>query len=87
MQNPFAGRKAVLATMHKKKQVITPLFKKALHALELTGAEIAIAGEGSFGPDPNFTLIGSNFEIVLLMDRKLRLEVIGKHITNQLILW
>jgi hypothetical protein len=51
--------------------------KKALSALETTGADIAIASEGSFSPHPNFPHSISNLELVLLLDIKNNIEVRG----------
>ncbi|CAN5510883.1 hypothetical protein BH10BAC4_BH10BAC4_23470 [soil metagenome] len=44
--------------------------KKCLRAMELTGADLAIASEGSFGAHPNFFFVPADDEIILLMDQK-----------------
>ncbi|MEA5570937.1 DUF6671 family protein [Calothrix sp. UHCC 0171] len=114
-QSLFTNRQAILATMHKKEQVIAPIFKqelgmeviipedfntdifgtfsreikrvgtqieaarfKAEKALEITGAKIAIASEGSFAPHPHLPYISSNKEIVILIDKEQDLEIIGE---------
>ncbi|MBE9113662.1 hypothetical protein IQ273_30265 [Nodosilinea sp. LEGE 07298] len=118
MANPrdwFAGRVAVLATMHRKEQAIAPLLEahlgvtvtvppafdtdgfgtftgevkrpanqlttarlKAAAALRQTGATLAIASEGSFGPHPQIPFVACDREIVLLCDRQHQLELVGE---------
>ncbi len=53
---------------------------KALAALELTGAELALASEGSFGTHPDFPFAPCDTELVLLLDRQSGLEIIGGHV-------
>jgi hypothetical protein len=52
---------------------------KALAAMELTGCDLGIASEGSFGADPQLPFIQSNLELVLLVDRKNNIEIRGHH--------
>jgi len=52
---------------------------KAHTALALTGLDLAIASEGSFGVDPQIPFIQSNLELVLLIDTKNNLEIRGHH--------
>lgn len=52
---------------------------KARAAMAITGADIGIASEGSFGPDPTFPLITTNLEIVVLIDASQGSEVVGQH--------
>ena len=51
--------------------------KKAIEAMKYTGVDIAIASEGSFGPDPALPFVSSNLELVLLVDKKHGIEVRG----------
>ena len=51
--------------------------KKAKAALEKTGADIAIASEGSFSPHPTFPFVSSNLELLLLIDKESGVEVRG----------
>jgi hypothetical protein len=51
---------------------------KAEKALEITGETIAIASEGSFGPHPSFPYIYANREIIVFLDHKNDLEIIGE---------
>lgn len=56
--------------------------KKAQAALEHTGADLALASEGSFGEHPTLPFLPSNLELVLLVDRKHTLEIVGHHRTS-----
>lgn len=56
--------------------------KKTLAAMELTGLDIGIASEGSFGVDPAMPLLTNNLELVLLIDRRHNLEIVGHHRTR-----
>ncbi|NJM89695.1 MAG: hypothetical protein HC847_23640 [Hydrococcus sp. RU_2_2] len=56
---------------------------KAQKVLELTGATMAIASEGSFYPHPAFPLISCDREIVLLLDKDNNLEIIGQEISTE----
>jgi hypothetical protein len=51
---------------------------KAIAALEQTGAAIALASEGSFGPHPTLPFAAVNYELVLLLDRASGLELVGE---------
>ena len=114
----FKERTAVVATKHKKEQVIAPLLEqhlglklivpenldtdlfgtftrdiprkgtmleaaraKAEEGMRLTGVDIGIASEGSFGPHPALSFIPSNTEIVVLLDKQHDLEIIGSSVT------
>jgi hypothetical protein len=54
---------------------------KALAALELSGETLAIASEGSFGPHPAILFVAANEELVMLIDTKHELEIVGRHLT------
>lgn len=110
----FNGRKAVIATMHKKEEVIAPILErelgistvvptnfntdsfgtftnevkrtgdqleaakvKAEKAMDLTGLQIGISSEGSFGPHPIIPFISFNRELILFIDKKQQLEITG----------
>jgi len=116
----FAGRIAVIATMHKKEAAIAPILEselgvqcivpnnfntdtfgtftrdiarpadqiatarlKAKKALEITGATIASASEGSFAPHPDLPFIASNREIVVFIDTVNQLEIVGQEISTE----
>lgn len=110
----FKNKRVVIATMHKKENIIRPLLKKMLGvdayvpehfntdvfgtftrevkrtgdqleaakakaraALKITGADIAIASEGSFSAHPLFPQVTSNLEVVVLLDPKNAIEIVG----------
>jgi Zn finger protein HypA/HybF involved in hydrogenase expression len=118
--NPFANRIAVLASMHRKEQVIAPILERSLgltlqvpedfdtdrfgtftrdiarvgtqqavarrkaeQVLAQTGATLALASEGSFGPHPTFPYLACNRELVLLLDQEHELEIIGTASSTQ----
>lgn len=51
---------------------------KCEEAMKISGADLAIASEGSFGAHPYIFFSSANEEIVLLIDKKNNLEVVGK---------
>jgi hypothetical protein len=55
---------------------------KAQAALTLTGYDLAIASEGSFSAHPSLPFVMSNLEIILLIDAKNQLEIIGNYRSN-----
>ena len=55
---------------------------KALAGIQETGARIGIASEGSFGPHPSIPFVTADRELVVLIDTKTGLEVVGEHITT-----
>jgi len=116
----FADRIVVIATMHKKEQVILPILErelavkaivpsdfdsdkfgtftreikrlgtqieaakiKAEQALNITGETLAIASEGTFSPHPFVPYLSCNREIVLLLDKKHEIEIIGEEFSTE----
>jgi hypothetical protein len=57
---------------------------KALAAMNHTGLDLAIASEGSFGNHPTIPFVPSNLELVLLLDAKNNLEIVGHHRTHNI---
>lgn len=55
--------------------------RKALSAMEVTGLDIGVASEGTFGDHPSIPFIKSNYEIVILIDKKNDIEVVGHYST------
>ena len=51
--------------------------QKALGAMKLTGAQIGLASEGSFGAHPVIPFMPSSLEIVVLIDALHDLEIVG----------
>ncbi|MDJ0733627.1 MAG: hypothetical protein QNJ47_05985 [Nostocaceae cyanobacterium] len=56
---------------------------KAKKAIEITGATLAIASEGSFAPHPNIPYLASNREIVIFIDQENDLEIIGEEFSTE----
>lgn len=116
----FKDRRLVIATMHKKEQVIAPILEsglgvkcilpehfnsdqwgtfsgeierkldpietarqKCLKAMELTGCDIGIASEGSFGPHPSIFFIQADDEFLLLIDSKNNIEIVCRELSTQ----
>ena len=61
---------------------IEALRKKCLYAMELTGADLAVASEGSFGPHPQVYMIPANEEWLILMDKVNDLEIIVRELST-----
>jgi len=55
---------------------------KAQQAMTLTGADLAIASEGSFFPHPDASWLGCNREVVLLIDQKNQVEWLGQSLSE-----
>lgn len=51
--------------------------RKAHKGMELTGLTCGVASEGAFGPGP-FGLLPMNLELVVLVDRARRIEIVGR---------
>lgn len=67
------------------KRVDSPLDaarKKCNIAMELTGFDLAIASEGSFGAHPTIPFVHANEELVLLIDRTNNLEIFATELTT-----
>lgn len=116
----FEGRTLVIATMHKKEQVLAPILEtglgvkcilpehfnsdqwgtfsgeiersldpvatareKCLLAMELSGCDLGIASEGSFGPHPNLFFIHADDEFLLLIDSKNNIEIISRELSTK----
>jgi len=57
--------------------------KKCEMAMELTGVDLAIASEGSFGPHPGYFFIPGNEEIVMLIDKRNGFEIVGRKLSTE----
>jgi hypothetical protein len=57
--------------------------KKAYAAMEQTGLTLGLASEGSFGTHPAMPFIPSCLEIVVLIDKKNNLEIVGHFRTSE----
>jgi hypothetical protein len=57
--------------------------QKARQAMELTGVDLAVSSEGTFGAHPSIPWLQSNLELVLFVDRKQGYEIRGHHRTSE----
>ena len=57
--------------------------KKAFDAIRISGVDLAIASEGSFGLHPSLPFIQSNLEVVVLIDQKNGFEISGYFNTTE----
>lgn len=57
--------------------------KKCLLAAEMTGATLAVASEGSFGPHPAYFFVPADEEILLMMDLENQWEFKAKKISTE----
>jgi hypothetical protein len=55
--------------------------KKCLQAMELSGCDLAVASEGSFGPHPYIPFISCDEEILFFYDKKNNLEIVAREIS------
>jgi hypothetical protein len=62
---------------------ITTARKKCLTALHLSGCDMAIASEGSFGQHPSLFFIPADEEILLFIDLKNNLEIIIREVSTK----
>ncbi|MBD1863852.1 MULTISPECIES: DUF6671 family protein [Trichocoleus] len=56
---------------------------KAQQALALTGETLAIASEGAFGPHPQILWLSCDREIVLLLDQRQGIEIVGQTLSTE----
>lgn len=68
-------------TIQRVEDPVSTARLKCLHALELTGLDLAIASEGSFGPHPLYFGLPADEEWLLLYDKKLGLELVSRSIS------
>lgn len=68
--------------IHRQGSPLEAARKKALAALAGTPHSLAVASEGSFGPHPHLFFIPADEELVLLIDTKENVEIVGYHLTE-----
>ncbi|NDF98158.1 MAG: hypothetical protein EB101_04380 [Chitinophagia bacterium] len=62
---------------------LTTARKKIEWGMELTGCDLAVASEGSFGPHPTLLFVPANEELVLFVDKKNNIEVVGRSVSTE----
>lgn len=55
--------------------------KKCYMAMEITGCEMAVASEGSFGSHPEIFFANADDEILVFIDKKNDLEIVARELT------
>lgn len=68
--------------VQRKGNALDAARKKCELLLKITGGDLAIASEGSFGPDPITGFGGLDDELILLVDLKNQREFIGRMLSN-----
>lgn len=116
----FEGRKILIASKHKKEDVLAPLLIKSLGVIPVTfdaldtdqlgtftgeiervddplttarkkceigmalsGTDLAVASEGSFGMHPIMPFVPAGDEIIILVDKKNGIEIAAREITTK----
>lgn len=67
-------------------RVLSPLAaarKKCEIAMEISGCDLAISSEGSFGAHPYIFFAKADDELVVLIDRKNDLEIVGRELSTK----
>lgn len=65
-------------------RILTPLEtarQKCLNAISITGCDLAVSSEGSFGPHPVLGFVPCNEEILFLYDKRNKLELFVKELS------
>lgn len=65
----------------RKDDALTTLKKKCLASMLFYNADLAVASEGSFGPHPSAFFASADDELVILIDVKNKLEIIGRKVS------
>ena len=68
--------------VERKDDAITTARKKCIRAMELSGCDLAIASEGSFGPHPYLIFVPADDEFLLFLDKKNGLEILERELTT-----
>lgn len=67
--------------VERKDDPLTTIRKKCTSAMSHYNCDLAVASEGSFGPHPSAFFSSVNDELVLFMDTKNNIEVIGRKVS------
>jgi len=68
--------------VERKLDPISTAREKCLAALKLTGHDLAVASEGSFGPHPALYFVQSDDEFLFFLDKKNNLEIIVRELST-----
>jgi hypothetical protein len=62
--------------VERKLDPIATARQKCLMAMELSGCDLGVASEGSFGPHPSLFFVSANEEFLMLIDKQNDLEIV-----------
>ncbi|GAB3203990.1 hypothetical protein K0O23_06375 [Pontibacter aydingkolensis] len=62
---------------------VTTVRTKCLKAMELYDCDLGIASEGSFGPHPTYFFLHADEEILILIDKKNKLEILVRELSTE----
>lgn len=68
--------------IERKQDPLDTLRLKCELAFDLSGADLVIANEGSFGQHPHLFFAKANEELVILQDRRNQLEIVASYLTT-----
>ena len=68
--------------IERKNDPLSTVRSKCLMAMKLSGCDLSIASEGSFGPHPTLFFIPADDEILMLIDNKNKLEIVAREIST-----
>lgn len=115
----YKNRRLLIAGIHRKEQVIAPVFERGLQvscftnpdyntdllgtfsgeivragdpleivrrkcneAMDVSGADLGIASEGSFGPHPTLWFAAADEELLIFIDRRYALEITARVVST-----
>lgn len=67
--------------VERKNDPLTTLREKCQRAADIANCDLVVASEGSFGPHPSMPYIRANDELVMLLDLKQNLEIVGRELS------
>lgn len=67
--------------VNRKEDALTTVREKCLAAMSLYNFDLAVASEGSFGPHPAAFFASADEELVILIDLKEGIEIVGKKLS------
>lgn len=56
--------------------------KKCCLAMDMTGCDLVVASEGSFGPHPDYFFLPADDELLVLIDKKNGIEVVARELST-----
>lgn len=74
---------AFTGEVERKDNAVTTVKKKCQLAMQLSGCDLAIASEGSFGPHPMLFFSPADEEVLLFVDKKNGFEIWTNHLSTE----